>query len=83
MSKEIVTVKIQRPLFSSDSEYSKVLSYVVDDYDEQTSNPVIESMSKKDIKKLFGDYYKIYWSAEYRKGKKLKLIEPTKEDEWV
>lgn len=80
---QLVTVKLQRPLFSSDGS-CEILSYIVDDDDEQTSNSLMEQMSKKQMKQLGLDgHAKVYWLAEYTPGKKLNLIEPTREDEWV
>lgn len=77
-----VIVKLQRPVVTNGNAYD-VMSYIVDETDEQVSNPVIESMKKKKVKKLFGDYYKIYYIAEYREGEKVVLIEPTWEEAWV
>lgn len=83
MTTQLVTVKLQRPLFSSDGS-CEILSYIVDDDDEQTSNSLMEQMSKKMMKKLGLDgHAKVYWLAEYKPGKKLNLLKPTREDEWV
>jgi hypothetical protein len=79
---EIVTIKLQRPLATNGSR-SDVLSYIVDEDDEQISNPSITPTKKCDIKKLFGDYYKVYYLAEYRDGQPVLIKEPTREDEWV
>lgn len=80
---QYVTVKIQRSLFSSDGT-ATMMSYIVDEDDERSSNPIQEGLTKKMAKKLGLDQYaKVYWLGEYRKNKPVNLIEPTREDEWV
>jgi len=81
---EIVTLKLQRPLMTSGS-YAEVMSYIVDEDDEQTSNPFVEQMSQEDIELLFGDHYKVYYLGEYTKGRPVEIYakNPTRQDEWV
>lgn len=79
---EIVTVKMQRPIATNGS-YSDVLSYIVDEDDEQASNPVVESLGQSEVEHLFGEHYKIYYTAEYRKNRKLQLVSPTRQEDWV
>ena len=78
---EIVTVKVQRPIFTTGS-YTEVMSYIVDDDDERISPPAVTRMKKRPIKRLFGDHHKVYYLAEYEEGKPVRLTEPTREDEW-
>lgn len=82
--KKIVTVKLQRPLATNGS-YAEVMSYIVDEDGEQTSNPIAEEMPQEDIDLLFGKHYKVYYLGIYRKGKPIELLaqEPTRKDEWV
>lgn len=35
------------------------------------------------IEYLFGNHHKVYYLAKHRKGKPVKLTEPTRQDEWV
>jgi hypothetical protein len=79
---EIVTVKVQRPLFTNGS-MQEVMSYIVDDDDNKLSNAYVTMMNDKKIAKIFGELYKVYYLAEYTEGKPVKLIQPTREDEWV
>lgn len=78
----IVTVKVQRPLFSNGS-MTEVLSYIVDEYDEQISDPAVTEMPPEHIEQVFGNYHKVYYLAKHKKGKPVKLFAPTREDEWV
>lgn len=82
MSNKAVIVKLQRPIVSNGSMYD-VMSYIVDENGEQDSNPAIDSFNEEEIKELFGDHYKIYYLGHYTKGKKLHLIKPIWEEEWV
>lgn len=75
-----VTVKVQRPLYSNGS-MTEVMSYIVDEDDEQISNPFISEMPKRDIQAIFGEYHKVYYLAKHKKGKPVKLFAPTKQDE--
>lgn len=77
-----VILKIQRPVFTTGNK-CEVMSYIVDEDGDQISNPFIEVMKKKDVKKLFGDYYKVYYLAEHVDGQKTVIKEPIWEDEWV
>ena len=79
---ERVVVKLQRPIFTT-GEYNEILSYVVDESGEQTSNSFVKNMSKEDIKTLFGEYHKVYYLGDYTEGRPVTIIEPTWEDEWV
>lgn len=78
-----VIVKFQRPLFSSTGSRREVMSYIVGEDDEQLSNPYTTRMKERDIKKLFGEYYKVYYLCWHTNGKPVEIIEPIKEDEWV
>ncbi len=83
MSKiETVTVKIQRPLVTNGNP-AEVMSYIVDDEDEQLSNPAIVVMSPDEIEQIFGDHYKVYYRGKYRHGHPVKITKPTRKDEWV
>lgn len=81
-NKKIVVVKLQRPVTTNGSG-NNILSYIVDEDGEQASNPIQEEMSDRDIKELFDGHYKVFWRAEYRKGKKLKLLAPVRVEDWV
>lgn len=80
----LVTLKLQRPLSTNGSD-QEIMSYIVDDDDEKLSNPFIQPMRKRDIKKLFGDHYKVYYLGEYTEGKPVNLLvnHPVRKDEWV
>lgn len=79
----IVTVKVQRPIVST-GNMTEVLSYIVDEDDEALSNPAVTVMEPKAIFALFGEgkYHKVYYLAIHKKGKPVKLTEPTRQDEW-
>lgn len=77
-----VTVKVQRPLYSNYS-MTEVMSYIVDENDEQISNDWITEMPPEHIEALFGNYHKVYYLAKHKKGKPVKLFAPTRQDDWV
>lgn len=79
---EIVTVKVQRPFVTNGNKY-EIMSYIVDENDEQISNPYVSLMSRKDTKKLFGKHYKVYYFAQYKKGEPVRLLTPTRQEDWV
>lgn len=80
---KIVTVKVQRPLYSSSGNLQEVMSYIVDDDDNRLSNPYVTMMNDKKIAKIFGELYKVYYLGEYIEGHPVKLTQPTREDEWA
>lgn len=77
-----VVVKVQRPLFSTGS-MTEVLSYIVDENDEQISNDYVTEMPLQHIEQIFKGHHKVYYLAKHKKGKPVKLFAPTREDEWV
>ena len=79
---ETVTVKVQRPIFTS-GDTTEIMSYIVDEDDNQLSNADISVMPQEHIDQLFGEHYKVYYLAKYRKGKKVQLYKPTRQDDWV
>jgi hypothetical protein len=79
---EIVTVKVQRPFVTNGNKY-EVLSYIVDENDEQISNPYVSLMKRKETKKLFGKHYKVYYLAYHQDGQPVKLFAPTRQEDWV
>ena len=79
---KIVTVKVQRPIFSTGS-MTEVLSYIVDENDEQISNPFMSEMPPEHIEQIFKGHHKVYYLAKHKNGKPVKLFAPTREDEWV
>lgn len=79
---ETVMVKIQRPMFPNGNP-AEVMSYIVDEDDEQISNPHITVMTPDEMEQLFGDHYKVYYLGKYQKGKPVKIVKPTRQDEWV
>lgn len=81
---QIVTVKLQRPIMSN-SSMQDVMSYIVDEDDNQTSNPIVEPMPQEDIDLIFGDNYKVYYLGLYEFGKPVEIMlkEPVRKEEWV
>lgn len=75
-----VVVKLQRPLMG---DMTDILSYIVDEDDEQNSNPVLTPTSQEDMDIIFGEHKKVYWKGYYKKGKPVTLVEPCWEDRWV
>lgn len=84
MNGEIVTVKLQRPIMSNGSMQA-VMTYIVDEDDEQLSNTVVNEMPLEDIKLIFGENYKVYYLGSYTHGKpvEISLQLPTRQEEWV
>lgn len=78
---QIVTVKVQRPIVSTGS-MTEVLSYIVDENDEQLSNDAVTEMPPHHIEQIFKGHHKVYYLAKHKKGKPVKLFAPTREDEW-
>lgn len=79
---EEVVLKLQRPIATNGSK-QEIMSYIVDEGGDRASNPFMQQMKKKDIKKLFGDHYKVYYLCEFVVGQPVLIKEPIWEDEWV
>lgn len=80
--RKIVTVKMQRPLFSN-GNMAEVMTYIVGDDDEQLSNADLSVMPPEYIDEIFGGCYKVYYLGWYEKGKPVRLFQPTRQEEWV
>lgn len=82
MNNETVVVKLQRPL-ATNGVTNVILAYVVNDDDEQISNDIQITMKLHDIDYLFGEHYKVYWTAHTRRDGLLNILEPVKKEDWV
>lgn len=75
-------VKLQRPLFTTD-DINEVMSYLVNENDEQISEPVFTKMPMDQQQTVFaGNHAKAYYLAEYDDGIST-LIEPIWLNDWV
>ena len=82
MKKNIVVVKIQKPLFTTGSK-TELLAYIIDEAGKQIGADYMFEADENDIKKLMLEKYsKVYFMGTFDKGN-VDLLEPTWIEEWV